>query len=122
MYKTDFICNYKDHDTMDQEHMYQIQLLQSFNLNKWEDETINDIMDKLFNDLKKNKELINIINVARKSEKLTTIKQFIGDDDFTIFKGLFQYDLFHLIHLCICDLVNLKEIRTFNKENLINNL
>ena len=122
MYQTNIICNYKQHDNDDQEDMYRIQFLQIFDLDIWDDNIINEISNDMYNKVKTNTDIISIINSAKKSDKLTTIKQFIGDDDITIFKGLFQYELLDLFHLCICDLVNLNEIKTINKDNLINNL
>jgi|TARA_B110000444_G_C18794013_1_gene573919 hypothetical protein len=122
MYQTNIICNYKQHDNDDQEDMYRIQFLQIFDLNIWDDNIINEITNDMYNKVKTNPDITFIINTANKSEKLTTIKQFIGDDDITIFKGLFQYDLLDLFHICLCDLVNSNEIKTINKDNLINNL
>lgn len=122
MYQTNIICNYKQHDNDDREDMYRIQFLQIFDLDIWDDNIINEISNDMYNKVKTNTDIISIINSAKKSDKLTTIKQFIGDDDITIFKGLFQYDLLDLIHLCLCDLINSNEIKTINKDNLINNL
>ncbi len=122
MYKTDFICNYKQHDEEDKEDMYRIQFLQSFDLDKWDENVINSSTEEIYNKFKTNNDLISIINSAKNSEKLMMIKQFIGEDDFTIFKGLFQYDLFDLVHVCLCDLVNSGTIKIINKNNLINNL
>ena len=122
MYQTNIICNYKQHDNDDQEDMYRIQFLQIFQLDIWDDKIINEISNDMYNKVKNNPDINTIINSAKKSDKLTTIKQFIGDDDITIFKGLFQYDLLDLIQLCLCDLINSNEIKTINKDNLINNL
>ena len=85
MYKTDFICNYKQHDEEDKEDMYRIQFLQSFDLDKWDENVINSSTEEIYNKFKTNNDLITIINSAKNSEKLLMIKQFIGDDDFTIF-------------------------------------
>jgi len=122
MYQTNIVCNYKQHDEDDQEDMYRIQFLQIFDLDIWDDKIINEISNDTYDNVKTNTDIISIINTAKNSDKLTTIRQFIGDDDITIFKGLFQYDLLDLFHLCLCDLVNSNEIKTINKDNLINNL
>lgn len=122
MYQTNIICNYKQHDNDDQEDMYRIQFLQIFDLDIWDDNIINEISNDMYNKVKTNPDINIIMNAANKSEKLTTIKQIIGNDDITIFKGLFQYDLLDLFHLCLCDIINSNEIKTINKDNLINNL
>jgi hypothetical protein len=122
MYNTKFVCTYKLHDNDDQDDMYRIQLLQAYSLEKWDDDVINNIMKTLFDKHISNKEFHDIILKAKKSEKLNNIKLYIGDDDYTLFKGLFQYELFDLIHLCICDLEKSAEISEINKNNIINNL
>ena len=69
-----------------------------------------------------NLDMKEIVNKGRDSDKFSNIKTYIGDDDLTIFKGFFQFDLFDQIHLCICDLEKTLEISPLNKANLINNL
>lgn len=120
MYKTDFICNYKEHDEEDKEDMYRIQLLQIFDLQLWDDNVINTEIENIFKKYKD--DLKDILKAAHQSEKLSIIKNVIGSDDLTLFKGLFQFDLCDLIHLCICDLANSNTIKIINKNNLINNL
>tara|TARA_B110000483_G_scaffold243664_1_gene335093 strand:+ start:5047 stop:5409 length:363 start_codon:yes stop_codon:yes gene_type:complete len=120
MYKTDFICNYKQHEDEDKEDMYRIQLLQIFDLELWDDTVINTEIQNIFNKYKD--DLKDILEAANKSEKLSIIKNVIGNDDLTLFKGLFQFELCDLIHLCICDLTNSNTIKIINKNNLINNL
>lgn len=120
MYKTDFICNYKQHDEEDKEDMYRIQLLQIFDLQLWDDNVINTEIENIF--IKYKHDLKDILEAANESEKLSIIKNVIGNDDLTLFKGLFQFDLCDLIHLCICDLANSNTIKIINKNNLINNL
>ena len=51
-------------------------------------------------------------------------KNFHIDNDRSLLRvteGL-QYDLFDLVHVCLCDLVNSGAIKIINKNNLINNL
>ena len=74
MYKTDFICNYKQHDEEDKEDMYRIQFLQSFDLDKWDENVINSSTEEIYNKFKTNNDLITIINSAKNSEKLLMIK------------------------------------------------
>ena len=52
MYKTDFICNYKQHDEEDKEDMYRIQFLQSFDLDKWDENVINSSTEEYIINLK----------------------------------------------------------------------
>tara|TARA_B110000008_G_scaffold82219_1_gene84026 strand:+ start:25 stop:396 length:372 start_codon:yes stop_codon:yes gene_type:complete len=123
MYNTDFVCTYKEHDEEeDQDDMYRIQLLQVYNLDRWDDDVINNTKASIFNKYKDNLDMKEILNKARDSDKLSNIKLCIADDDLTIFTGLFQYELFNLIHLCICDLEKSSKISALNKSNILNNL
>lgn len=122
MYNTDFVCTYKQHDDEDQDDIYRIQLLQVYNLHTWDDTVINNTITSIFNKYVDNLDMKDIVNKGRDSDKFSNIKTYIGDDDLTIFKGFFQFDLFHQIHLCICDLEKTLEISPLNKSNLINNL
>ena len=122
MYNTDFVCTYKQHDDEDQDDIYRIQFLQVYNLHTWDDTVINNTITSIFNKYVDNLDMKEIINKGRDSDKFSNIKSYIGDDDLTIFKGFFQFDLFDQIHLCICDLEKTLEISPLNKSNLINNL
>ena len=122
MYNTDFVCTYKQHEEEEQDDMYRIQLLQVYNLDTWNDTVINNTTASIFNKYIDNLDMKEILNKASDSDKLSNIKLYIGDDDLTIFTGLFQYELFNLIHLCICDLEKSSEISTLNKSNILNNL
>jgi|TARA_B110000114_G_C15073501_1_gene390726 hypothetical protein len=122
MYNTEFVCTYKKHDEDEKDDIYRIQLLQVYNLDRWDDSKINTIMTTIFDKYTKNLDMRHIINKARRSDKLSNIKLYIGDDDLTIFKGMFQYELFDLIHLCICDLDKSDKISDINKNTIINNL
>ena len=122
MYNTEFVCTYKLHEEEDQDDMYRVQLLQAYNLEKWDDKIINDTMTSLFNTYITNVDFKEIIDKAKQSEKLSNIKTYIGDDSQTLFNGLFQYDLFDMIHICICDLEKSSTISEINKNKLLNNL
>jgi|TARA_B110000483_G_C18193562_1_gene542027 hypothetical protein len=116
------VCTYKQHDEDEKDDMYRIQLLQVYNLDRWDDDKINTIMRTIFDKYANSTDMSDIIKKARESDKLSNIKLYIGDDDLTIFKGMFQYELFDLIHLCICDLDKSEKISDLNKNTLINNL
>ena len=122
MYNTDFVCTYKQHDEEEHDDMYRIQLLQVYNLDRWDDDVINNTKASIFNKYKDNLDMKEILNKASDSDKLSNIKLCIADDDLTIFTGLFQYELFNLIHLCICDLEKSSKISALNKSNILNNL
>ena len=47
-YQTNFICTYKLMDEEFTDDLYQIQLLQAFNLEKWDDALINNLCYELY--------------------------------------------------------------------------
>ena len=124
-YQTDFICTYKLMDEEFTDDLYQIQLLQAFNLDKWDDALINNLCyelyillmkpDTIFRDIiekgKQNRDIKNIYDSIiqdngtkgdhhTKNEEHTNGEE---DHDSIIFALLFTYDFFDLFHKCICE-------------------
>ena len=115
-YQSDFLCTYqyiKDDDNSSQ-ILYQVQLLQAFNLGNFEDDIINKITEKLYEKYKKNKYIVAIIN----SNIMKNI--FDENDDLIKFRMYFGYDTFHLLHPILCNLINNKEINKESYNKLIN--
>jgi hypothetical protein len=122
-YQADFICTYKFMDNEeDQDQLYRIQLLQAFDLNEWNDEKINTRIGELFQLV--SNEFKNIFIKARENKNINQILSiFNGDiDDDIIFKTLFNYDYFDLIHRCIVDYFLNSTISEKYINNLINAL
>lgn len=128
MYQTDFICTYKLMDDEFTDDLYQIQILQAFNLEKWDNNVINNLCfelytlltksDTIFRDIiKRAKQNLNIKNVYD-----SVIKNGIEDDDKIIFALLFTYDYFDLFHKCICEYFRNGVISLKTLENIMINL
>lgn len=109
LYQSDFICTYKLMDDEFTDDLYQIQILQAFNLEKWDDNVINNLCFKLYTLLTKSDTIFrDIINTAKKNLNIknvydSVIKNGIEDDDKIIFALMFNYDYFDLFHKCICE-------------------
>ena len=127
-YQTDFICTYKLMDEEFTDDLYQIQILQAFNLERWDDNVINSLCfelytlltnsDSIFRDIieraKKNSDIINIVDsVIDKDDKDNK------DDDNLIFALLFTYDYFDLFHKCICEYMRNGKVSLQTLENLL---
>jgi len=127
MYQADFVCTYKlfdDMDDNDREQMYRIQILQAFDLNEWNDDKINKIIEELyfsissdgvFNDIfkkaKTNTHISEILEIYRANNtEIETDKIAIIDENDIIFKLLFKYEYFDLTHRCIIDFIINKSI------------
>ena len=126
MYQSDFICTYKfmDNDA-DQEQLYRIQILQAFDLNEWTDLTINTSIQELYAKLssefkdifikaRENKEVIEMLDLFKLSGEVD------GDD--IIFKLLFKFEYFDLLHRCIVDYLLHNTINSKYINNLLNAL
>lgn len=100
-YDFDFLCTYHLIEDEEQSNIcYRSQLLQVFKLNNFDSEQINYNIQKLYNILRDNEEILEILDIL--SNKLT-IFQFLKQnneniDKSLIFQMLFSYDFFYLFH------------------------
>ncbi len=101
-YDFDLLCTYHliENDDNLSSLCYQNQLLQVFKLNNYDSQKIDNIIIKLFNILKDNEEILEILDIL--FSKLT-IFQFLKQnneklDNLFIFQMLFSYDYFYLFH------------------------
>ena len=101
-YDFDFLCTYHliENDENLSSLCYQNQLLQVFKLNNYDSKKIDNNIIKLFNILRDDEEILEIIEIL--SNKLT-IFQFLKQnnqklDNSFIFQMLFSYDYFYLFH------------------------
>lgn len=139
MYQADFVCTYKlfdDMDDNDREQMYRIQILQAFDLNEWNDDKINKIIEELyfsissdgvFNDIfkkaKANTHISEILEIYRANNtEIETDKIAIIDENDIIFKLLFKYEYFDLTHRCIIDFIINKSINEKYLNKLLSEL
>ena len=125
MYCSDFICTYKlIENESESEQLYRIQFLQAFQSENWDDDIINDKMKYLYDNMKDNTVINDIINNIKKSKNLEMMITLLGDDELTLFKLLFKYELFDFTHKCICNILNNdnENVINENKRILINNL
>jgi len=128
LYQTDFICTYKLMDDEFTDDLYQIQILQAFNLEKWDDNVINNLCFELYTLLTKSDTIFrDIIEKAKKNIDITNIYDSViekddEEDDRIIFALLFTYDYFDLFHKCICDYFRNGKVSLQTLENLMNKL
>jgi hypothetical protein len=128
MYQTDFVCTYKLMESPEEEEeLYRIQLLQAFNIERWDnqfdDKVINDMIENLHSILSKCDDFQTIINKARQSKEIVEVLTRAGlstDDDNIIFKMLFIFEYFDLLHRCICDYFSSGSILPAHLDRLLN--
>ena len=100
-YDYDFLCTYYLIEDEEQSNIcYRSQLLQVFKLNNFDSEQINYNIQKLYNILRDNEEIKEIIDIL--SNKLVLF-QFLKQnnqkiDNVLVFQMLFSYEYFHIFH------------------------
>lgn len=98
----DFLCTYHliENDDNLSSICYQNQLLQSFNLNNYDSQKIDDNILKLFNILSDDEEIIEILDIlSNRIQIFKYLKQNNQKLDYSlIFQMLFSYDYFYLFH------------------------
>ena len=127
MYQADFICTYKWMDNADdQEQMYRIQVLQAFDLNEWNDISINATIAELYATISCGREFAEIFTKARQNpamREMLEMFQMSGeerlDEDDIIFKLLFKFEYFDLLHRCIVDYLLNNTLSPTYAENLL---
>jgi hypothetical protein len=66
-----------------------------------------------------NTNIKDIINNIKTSKNLEMLTNLFGDDDLSLFKLLFKYELFDFTHKCICNILNNDNENVINKNKNI---
>ena len=117
-YNSDFLCSYR---LLDEDYYrnlcYQIQLLQAFNMNKYDEFILQKNMEQLFSFLKDNNEIKELIAILEKS--LISLQFMLLNTPenmkaFFYFQILFSYDYFDIFHKCLS-----KYFEDIKKKNIL---
>ena len=119
-------------DPDDQEDLYRIQLQQAFNIEHWDDDKINVILIELLPNLSSSEDFQKIFDKAKENKGILEILTNTGllndesenkrSNDDIIFKMLFMYEYFDLIHRCLCDYLRNGHVRQAHMDKLLNAL
>ena len=126
MYQSDFICTYKMMDEEEEQKiLYQVQLLQAFDVIKWNDDIIRERIASVYETMKISQEFRALILYAKVKLSTMEIKDMlclddVEIDDFIIFQLLFQYDYFDRMHTCISEYLNKGGLSEITANNLVN--
>tara|TARA_B100000242_G_C42969398_1_gene449768 strand:- start:37 stop:456 length:420 start_codon:yes stop_codon:yes gene_type:complete len=118
-YNLDFLCTYKEFDDNYYANLcYQIQLLQSFNMSKYDEFIINNNIEKTYLYLRDNEEIKKIINIL--SKKHGEILLMCGNnkelENIVLFQLLFSFDYFEIFHKCLVNFLK-SEIESREKSS-----
>ena len=112
-YNTNLVLTYNlledDDDSEITENLYRSQFLQTFNLENWDDEIINKTTETIYKKYSIDTKFREIFKLIRDEKTMfSQIIIFYGDscEDIDLFKMLYNYETFYLIHKYICDLEN----------------
>ena len=129
MYQPDFICTYKlMSDPSDQDELYRVQLIQAFDLEKWDDAKIQKHLQELYLLIKDTNEFKEIFSKAKKNENvnnlLANFEHMIDSPDINniVLSILFNFSTFDLIHRVIIDFLRNNAIEEKHITNLLNAL
>ena len=77
MYCTDFLCTYQIHNEDEdiQEDIYRCQLLQSFGLEEWDDDIINNETTVLYNKMKDIPQMVLVFEKIKSQEEKKAARQ-----------------------------------------------
>ena len=113
----DYICTYQLIDDLEESNiLYQMQFLQAFDLNNYDNDIINSIQNSLYEKYKDNIEIKEFIKLIKKKIKNDKLKNII------YFNILFSYDYFYIFHNCLRELEKNKKISETNYNILINKI
>ena len=113
-YDNGFICTYNLIED-DQESIicYQAQLLQALKQTVYDDDKISVITGKIYDLLKDNEEIQEILNIL--SEKLVLFQFFKSNnkelDNTFVFPMLFSFEYFHLFHKLLSNYISNKSLQ-----------
>ena len=113
-YSADFICTYKLMDNDDDRNiMYQIQLLQAFDMQKFNEDEISEKTLQLYHTLKDYDEVKEILEEGIKANPQMEMTHAI------MFMCLFSYHFFDLFHKCLIDYFTTGSISEKSKCDMI---
>ena len=114
MYNYDYNITYNHVPTNKQNDEYQKNILECFNIKKYNFEIIGKIQDEIFDANKNNNDFMKLINIFQNNQTVIPVKLPLRN----CFVLLFQFEYFYLLHKCLKDLHKQNKIKEENFENI----
>lgn len=117
MYNYLFYCTYLDvsENEHKQDTTYRQEILKAFNLMVYDHEKMMTTITELYNKYKEHKQVIEILNVLKNTNKYSFLFNCEGD----LFTLLFSFEYFYYFHTCIAELEQSKTISDIIYEKFI---
>ena len=122
MFKSDFICTYTMHETEDQLIVYQAQLLQAFDLEIYDEKTMETRISELYQKVYENCDMQTVFSALKQSQNFKSFMLIIGNNNRDIFTLLFSFDLFDISHKCLGEIITKGKISGDNMEKLLSKI
>lgn len=120
-YNSDIVCTYRDFSNNYYSNLcYQIQILQIFNMIKYDDFILNKNIEAIYLILKNDEMILNTLKVFEsKYSEIAMMSGLVGNK-YLLFQLLFSYDYFDNFHKCFSKyLKSLRENKEKNSEYFI---
>ena len=96
---------------------YQIQLLQAFNMLKYDDYILQKNIESIYEVLKNIETIKSILLIISEKMKIYELFDIENDNKIVIFQLLFSYNYFETFHKCFINYINDFKNNTLNKNN-----
>lgn len=111
-----------EHDDFTSEYLYETELLNAFNMTSYKPEILDKYIKELYNKIVEMRETNESAKKLLEYAYNTSNKTIFIDNEEAGFVILFSYHLFHITHMCLCDLFTENNISEQNFIFLLNNI
>jgi hypothetical protein len=109
-------------DDFTSEYLYETELLHAFNMTTYNSETLDKYIQELYNKIVEMRETNASAKKFLEYAYITSNKTVFTDNEQSGFMILFSYHLFHITHICLCELFSENNISEQNFTFLLNNI
>lgn len=111
-----------EQDDFTSEYLYESELLHAFNMTNYNSEKLDKYIQDLYNKIVEMRETNEAAKKFLEYAYITSNKTIFTDNEQSGFMILFSYHLFHITHICLCELFSENNISEQNFTFLLNNI
>jgi hypothetical protein len=111
-----------EQDDFTSQYLYETELLHAFNMTTYNSEILDKYVSELYNKIVEMRETNEYAKKLLEYAYITSNKTIFTDNEQSGFMILFSYHLFHITHICLCELFNENNISSQNFIFLLNNI
>ena len=111
-----------ENDEFISQYLYDTELLHAFNMTTYNFETLDKYVFDLYNKIVEMRETNESAKKLLEYAYITSNKTIFTDNELSGFMILFSYHLFHITHICLCELFTEDNISEQNFIYLLDNI